>query len=109
MPCPTCHRGHTGKIDSSSDSEEEMASRYKSPYSKPGSSPMFKHFSVPKSLNYNGTTDWYEFERNYTEFIAEAHLSDTECLDALCWSLTGDATDYFDFTLKESASLMHFA
>ena len=41
------------------------------------------------------------------EFIVDAQLSDTECLDALRWSLTGEATDYFDFIMKERDDL-HF-
>ena len=109
-----CHALHvaerdaqTGESYSSSDSEEEMVSRYKSPYSKQGGSPRCKHFSMPKSLTYNGTTDWSEFERKYMEFIVDAQLSDTECLDALRWSLTGETTDYFDFIMKETDDI-HF-
>ena len=41
------------------------------------------------------------------DFIVDAQLSDTECLDALRWSLTGEATDYFDFIMKETDDV-HF-
>ncbi|XP_013412724.1 uncharacterized protein LOC106175329 [Lingula anatina] len=51
--------------------------------------------SLPKSLNYDGSSNWESFELKFTRFVQSHDWTEEERLDGLIWCLNGKALDFF--------------
>ena len=68
----------------------------------------FKPASLPKSLTYDGKTNWLAFKRKFIRYAAASKWTEEECLDALCWCLTGKASDYFALMSERNQDISYF-
>jgi hypothetical protein len=51
--------------------------------------------SMPRSLNFDGTGDWYVFKNKFLHFVTTFNLSDTDSLSCLIYCLLGSAGQLF--------------
>ena len=61
---------------------------------RPGES-RFRPSKLPKTLCYNGQTNWDTFKRKFLQYAKSCELTWKDCQDALCWSFSGKAADYY--------------
>ncbi|KAH3866980.1 hypothetical protein DPMN_030104 [Dreissena polymorpha] len=50
---------------------------------------------LPKSLLFDGCSDWLLFKRKCERYTRLQDWSDAECADCLSWCLTGKAVDFY--------------
>ncbi|KAH3705312.1 hypothetical protein DPMN_080380 [Dreissena polymorpha] len=50
---------------------------------------------LPKSLLFDGCSNWLMFKRKFERYARVQDWSDEECGDCLCWCLTGKAVDFY--------------
>lgn len=68
----------------------------------------FKPASLPKSLTYDGKSNWLAFKRKFVRYASASYWSEEECLDALCWCLTGKASDYYALLTERDDDISYF-
>ena len=68
----------------------------------------FKPASLPKSLTYDGKTNWIAFKRKFIRYAAASKWTEEECLDALCWCLTGKASDFYALISERNEDMAYF-
>ncbi|KAH3801947.1 hypothetical protein DPMN_155612 [Dreissena polymorpha] len=51
--------------------------------------------NLPKSLLFDGCSNWLLFKRKFKRYARMSEWSDEECGDCLCWCLTGKAVDFY--------------
>ena len=54
----------------------------------------FRPSTIPKTICYDGKTNWDNFKRKFIKCAKSCELSWKDCQDVLCWSFTGNAADY---------------
>lgn len=67
----------------------------------------FKPASLPKSLSYDGKSNWLAFYRKFDRYAEASGWSKDECLDALCWCLTGKAADFYALLTESEERLTY--
>ena len=50
---------------------------------------------LPKSLKYDGTTNWQAFYTKFTKFAQASNWSIDECRNQFCWCLEGKASEFY--------------
>ena len=50
--------------------------------------------SLLKNLHYDGTGTWLTFKRKFDRYAVASEWTEEECLNALSWSLSGNAADF---------------
>ncbi|KAH3865051.1 hypothetical protein DPMN_028089 [Dreissena polymorpha] len=50
---------------------------------------------LPKSLLYDGQSNWFVFQSKFERYARVQDWSDAECADCLGWCLTGKAVDFY--------------
>lgn len=68
----------------------------------------FKPSALPKSLTFNGKSNWLAFKRKFTRYATAAKWTEEECLDALCWCLTDKASDFYALVTERRDDMTYF-
>lgn len=63
---------------------------------------------LPKTLLYDGKTNWRAFYTKFSKYAEAQHWSAKECKDNLCWCLTGKANDFFANFVEGYDNLEYF-
>ena len=50
--------------------------------------------NVPRTLTYDGRSNWTPFKQKFMRYADASELTQDECLNSLCWCLTGKAADF---------------
>jgi hypothetical protein len=59
--------------------------------------------SLPKSLTFDGKGNWESFRLKFTRYASAAGWTEAECMDGLCWCLTGKAAEYYALLCERQA------
>ncbi|XP_052775282.1 uncharacterized protein LOC128213533 [Mya arenaria] len=70
---------------------------------RPGSQrPLSKVSNPPRTLHYDGKTNWAAFSTKFGKYAKASQLSSEECKDTLCWCLEGKASEYYALVMEQS-------
>lgn len=67
----------------------------------------FKPASLPKGLTYDGKSNWTAFKRKFERYAVASNWTEDECKDAICWSLTGKAADFYALVTERDATVSY--
>ena len=63
---------------------------------------------LPKTLVYDGKSNWRAFYTKFSKYAESQHWSAKECKDNLCWCMTGKANDFFANIVESYDNLEFF-
>lgn len=61
--------------------------------------------SLPKTLKYDGTSNWQAFYAKFSRFAEVSGWSALECRDQLCWCLEGKASEYYALIVERKRNV----
>jgi len=53
-----------------------------------------KLMKLPYNLTYNGFRSWSSFKQKFQKYAEAYDWSEGDCLNCLCWAMTGKAADF---------------
>jgi hypothetical protein len=62
---------------------------------------------MPKSLTFDGKTNWIVFRHKLVRYVEALELTDPEALDCLSISLTGKAADYYAILMESTGNMSY--
>jgi len=61
-----------------------------------------KLLNLPRNLTYDEISSWSPFKLNFQKYAEAYDWSEGDCLNSLCWALTGKATDFFALLVEQN-------
>ncbi|KAH3818426.1 hypothetical protein DPMN_120050 [Dreissena polymorpha] len=62
---------------------------------------------LPKSLLYDGQSNWFVFQTKFERYARVQDWSDAECADCLGWCLTGKAVDFYALLTEGRGTVLY--
>ncbi|MCU7901935.1 MAG: zinc finger domain-containing protein [Candidatus Thiodiazotropha sp. (ex Lucinoma aequizonata)] len=59
-------------------------------------------------MTYDGKSNWTAFKRKFERYAVASNWTEDECKDAICWSLTGKAADFYALVTERDATVSYF-
>ena len=98
--CTPTHLQSEEELDEDDDDDEVWGRRR--------SRSNFKPAALPKSLTYDGKSNWLAFKRKFVRYAAASKWTEAECLDALCWCLVSKASDFYALSVERNDDMTFF-
>lgn len=62
---------------------------------------------LPKTLQYDGKGNWLAFKHKFLRYAKACDWTTDECLDGLCWCLTGKAADFHAIIMERKEKISY--
>lgn len=62
---------------------------------------------LPKTLQYDGKGNWLAFKHKFLRYAKACEWTSDECLDGLCWCLTGKAADFHAIIMERKEKISY--
>ena len=65
-------------------------------------------FNIPKSLLYDGTSNWQAFNAKFARYAEAQSWTAKTCKDYLCWCLEGKASEFYTLLIERDPNMEYF-
>ncbi|MEW8548560.1 MAG: hypothetical protein AB2693_34090 [Candidatus Thiodiazotropha sp.] len=65
-------------------------------------------FNIPKSLLYDGTSNWQAFKAKFARYAEAQGWTAKTCKDYLCWCLEGKASEFYTLLIERDPNMEYF-